>query len=153
MPFVTSAQGSALLFYIDYRPSAHVTLRPKRDAFVQNKQKTLFFLQGWPTSGRTFQHLMLPLSQTRGVRCVASDRRGFGRSEWQGPESVEVTYNTFADDTFAIAKSVKDLGQIMFVASSMGCGESLLIYEQMRKHELEQQAKALSEWVRACHIH
>jgi len=91
MPFMTTAQSSSLLFYIDYRPSAHVNLRPNRGFLAQNKQENALFPSGLPTSGGTFQRLMLSLSQTHGVRCIAGDRRGFGRSKEQGPESVDVT--------------------------------------------------------------
>ena len=91
MPFMTTAQSSALLRYIDHRPSAHVNLHPNRGAFAQNKQDNALFPSGLPMSGATFQRLMLLLSRTHGVRCIASDRRGFGRSKWQGPESVNVT--------------------------------------------------------------
>lgn len=141
MPYITSPQDGASLFYIDYRPSTQVTFQPDPDSIARNKDKTLFFIHGWPMSGRMYENLMLPLSQTHGIRCIASDRRGFGKSEWQGPEPAEVTYDTFAEDTLAIIKSVKDLGDFTFVASSMGCGESLLVYELMKEHGLEQQVQ------------
>ena len=142
MPFVNAPGDGATLFYIDYRPSIYVPFHPDQDSIIKNKEKTLFFLHGWPMSGRMYEHLMLPLSQTYGVRCIASDRRGFGKSAWQGPEApLEVTYDTFAEDTFAIIKSIKDLGKFTFVASSMGCGESLLVYERMKKHGLDDQVQ------------
>lgn len=88
-----------------------------------------------------YDHLMLPLSQTHGIRCIASDRRGFGRSEWCGPEACEITYETFARDILAIVKSIKDLGNFTFVGASMGCGESLLVYELMKLEGLEKQVQ------------
>lgn len=141
MPYISSPSDGASLFYIDYRPFTDLIFRPEEDSIAKNKDKTLLFIHGWPMSGRMYEHLMLPLSQTHGVRCIAIDRRGFGKSEWQGPEPLEVTYDTFAEDTFTIIKSIKDLGQFTFVASSMGCGESLLVYELMRKHGLERRVQ------------
>lgn len=71
---------------------------------------------------------MLKLSEIHRIRCVASDRRGFGKSEWNGhPSKGDVTYNTFAEDTVALVSQLQ-LEQFVFVAASMGCGETLLAY-------------------------
>lgn len=74
---------------------------------------------------------ILPLVESHGVRCIAPDRRGFGRSEWSGPNSSkgEITYETFAADTAALLRSVEGLIGFIFVCSSMGAGESLLVHE------------------------
>lgn len=141
MPYITSPEDGASLFYVDYRPYKQSTFRPDNSSVTQNGEISLFFIHGWPMSGRMYEHLMLPLSQTHGVRCIASDRRGFGRSEWSGGKAIEVTYSTFADDTFAIIQSIEDFGSFAFVCSSMGCGESLLVYELMRQKGLEEQCK------------
>jgi non-heme chloroperoxidase len=68
---------------------------------------------------------------------VAVDRRGFGKSEWSGnmcSNTAEITYNTFAMDTVHVLEEL-DVENIVFVAASMGCGETLLAYFE-------------SEWVR-----
>lgn len=80
---------------------------------------------------------MLPLCESHRVRCVAVDRRGFGKSDWSGaPHSVaaSINYGTFAKDTIHVLEEL-DLEEIVFVAASMGCGETLLAYLS-------------SEWVR-----
>lgn len=137
MPYISSPEDGASLFYIDYRPSPQLAFRPDHESISRNEDTTLVFDHGWPMSGRMYEHLMLPLSQTYGIRCIASDRRGFGKSEWSGAQEIEVTYETFARDTLAIITSIKDLRPFTFVCSSMGCGESLLVYEMMREKGLE----------------
>lgn len=137
MPYVHSKVDAAQLFYIDYRPSQSHIFRPKDTSREANKNKALFFIHGWPMSSRMYEHLILPLTQTHGVRCIASDRRGFGKSEWSGTKTHEVFYDTFAQDTLTIIKSIADLGPFTFVAASMGCGESLLVYELLKVEGLE----------------
>ena len=58
---------------------------------------------------------------------MAVDRRGFGKSEWSGhaAEKKDVGYETFARDTLDVLAAL-DLGRFVFVASSMGCGETVL---------------------------
>ena len=77
-----------------------------------------------------FDHLMLPLCETYRIRCVASDRRGFGESDWSGSKGKsDITYETFADDTIHMVESL-ELGDFVFVAASMGCGETVLAWER-----------------------
>jgi len=140
MPYVPSPIDGAVLYYADYRPPTASFFRANQDAIANYKNTTLFFIHGWPMSGRMYDHLMLPLSQSYGIRCVASDRRGFGKSEWSGPHSGhEVTYDTFARDTLAIIKTIPDLGPFTIISASMGCGESLLVYELMCQEGLDKQ--------------
>lgn len=141
MPYVNSPEDGALLFYVDYRPAKNLIFNPNDDSIAQNRGKTLFFIHGWPMSGRMYEHLMLPLSQTYGVRCLASDRRGFGKSEWSGRKEIDISYDTFARDALAIIKSIEDLGSFAFVCSSMGCGESILVYELMQEEGLGDQCE------------
>lgn len=75
---------------------------------------------------------VLPLVESHGIRCIAPDRRGFGRSEWVGAKRrTDVTYDTFAADTAALLQSIADLGDFIFVCSSMGCGESVLVQQKL----------------------
>jgi pimeloyl-ACP methyl ester carboxylesterase len=79
-------------------------------------------------SALMYEHLMLPLCETYRLRCIATDRRGFGKSEWSGDNTKgPITYNTLARDTADILEKL-DLGDFVFVASSMGCGETVLTY-------------------------
>ncbi|KAG9769664.1 hypothetical protein KCU88_g6810, partial [Aureobasidium melanogenum] len=77
-----------------------------------------------------YEHLTLSLCETHGVRCIASDRRGFGQSQWNDASHMDVTYDTFAQDTIDLLRHVQ-AGKFYFVAASMGCGETLLAYLKM----------------------
>jgi non-heme chloroperoxidase len=128
MPYTTSSIDGARLFYRDYRPaSCPVPFQPQ---FEGGLELSLVFIHGWPMSSAMWEHLMLPLCESHRLRCVAVDRRGFGKSEWSGtPRSsiAEVDYNTFSQDTVDLLEEL-DLKKIVFVAASMGCGETLLAY-------------------------
>ena len=71
---------------------------------------------------------MLALCETYRIRCVAIDRRGFGKSDWNGKGRLEVTDETFAKDTVHIMQEAQ-VGDFVFVGASMGCRESLLTYQ------------------------
>jgi pimeloyl-ACP methyl ester carboxylesterase len=64
-------------------------------------------------------------------RCIASDRRGFGNSDWNGSEPVSspIDYSVFAADTVHLLEKVKP-GPFIFVAASMGPGETIEAYFQ-----------------------
>lgn len=42
---------------------------------------------------------------------------------------MSITYETFADDTIQIIEQF-ELGEFVFVAASMGCGETVLAWER-----------------------
>ena len=78
-----------------------------------------------------YTHLMLPLCETYRVRCIALDRRGFGQSEWCGTGGGDLVFEDFARDVVGVLKGARpEVGDFVFVASSMGCGESLLAWER-----------------------
>ena len=56
---------------------------------------TWSFSHGWPLSADAFEDLRCSFSASRGLRCIAHDRRGHGRSSqpWSGNEM-----DTYADD-------------------------------------------------------
>ena len=127
MPFYTSPLDDCQLHYIDHRPSNSPSI-------------TLIFLHGWPMSSSMYAHFFLPLlSHPHPIRIIAPDRRGFGKSEYTGrtpPPEFEITYDTFAADTLELLKQLCEpktggLGDFVFVAASMGCGESLLVYNML----------------------
>ncbi|KEF58126.1 uncharacterized protein A1O9_06049 [Exophiala aquamarina CBS 119918] len=143
MPYFTSSTDGARLHYVEYRPARTGPNAPARFAatsdstkdFSADDQVTLVFIHGWPMSHRMYEHLLLRLSETHGVRCVASDRRGFGDSEWSGAggNTGPITYDTFAQDTVDFLSTVfqassDNHGSFYFVAASMGCGETALAY-------------------------
>ena len=127
MPRIPSPHDSASLFYRDYVPGTPLKGSKQNDL-------TLVFLHGWPMSSRMWQQHLLRLCQDHGFRCVAPDRRGFGDSEWNGRRSNDaaenqITYETFADDVIFLLEELA-VGNFAFIASSMGCGESLLAWER-----------------------
>ena len=86
-----------------------------------------------------YDQLMLPLCETYRIRCVGIDRRGFGKSDWNGASgnaNASISYETFADDTIHILEHL-DLKDSVFVAASMGSGETVLAWgrsEFVRQH-------------------
>lgn len=75
-------------------------------------------IHGWPLSADMWEYQM-PYLADRGLRCVAYDRRGFGRSDqpWMGYD-----YDTLADDLAALMERL-DLRGATLVGFSMGGGE------------------------------
>jgi non-heme chloroperoxidase len=76
------------------------------------------FLHSWGLHSDLWQYQMIYLSD-RGVRCVAYDRRGHGRSSDPG-HGYEI--DTLADDLGAVIESL-DLKGVTLVGHSLGCGE------------------------------
>lgn len=115
MPRFNSPVDGALLFYRDYKPT------------TPTQQPALLLINGWPYSSLMYEQLLLPLCLEYEFRCIAPDRRGFGNSDWDGPDGCEVSYQTFADDTAYLVEKLS-VGHFVVVASSMGPGESVLGY-------------------------
>ena len=63
--------------------------------------RPVIMLHGWPLSADTFDDLAMTLAEG-GVRAIAYDRRGFGRSgqPWHGYD-----YDTLADDLAAVIEA------------------------------------------------
>ncbi len=78
----------------------------------------VLFSHGWPLDADMWDAQMLFLA-SRGFRCIAFDRRGFGRSSqpWNGYD-----YDTFADDIAELVEQL-DLRQLALVGFSMGGGD------------------------------
>ena len=100
MPFVTAADGTEL-FYKDWG-----TGRP------------VVFVHGWPLQADMWEYQMVPLARL-GLRTIAADRRGFGRS---GQPGGGYGYDVLADDLAALLDAL-DLRDATLVGFSMGGGE------------------------------
>lgn len=61
----------------------------------------------------------MPFLCAKGLRCIAYDRRGHGRSDWPWNG---YHYDTLADDLARLLEHL-DLRDVTFVAHSAGCGE------------------------------
>lgn len=72
----------------------------------------------WGQCSDAWQYLMLDLND-HGLRCIAHDRRGHGRSTDPG---YGFDFDHFADDLAALINHL-DLRDITLVGHSMGCGE------------------------------
>ncbi|MEU3827531.1 alpha/beta fold hydrolase [Streptomyces sp. SID486] len=100
MPYFEGADGTRL-FYTDWGQGTPVV-----------------FVAGAWLSSSAWEFQMLPLSEA-GMRCVAFDKRGHGRSDWVGHG---FDYDTLADDLAALLDHL-DLREVTLVAHSMGGGE------------------------------
>ncbi len=100
MPYI-KAQDELGLFYKDWG-----TGRP------------VVFIHGWPLNADMWEYQMTPMVR-QGYRCIAYDRRGFGRSE---QPASGYDYDVFADDLKALLDAL-DLHDVTLVGFSMGGGE------------------------------
>ncbi len=89
--------------------------------------KPVVLIHGWPLDLQSWEYQLaeLPL---HGVRVVAYDRRGFGKSSkpWDG-----YNYDTFADDLKAVLDEL-NLQDVTLVGFSMGGGE---VARYMSRHQ------------------
>jgi len=76
------------------------------------------FVSAWALSSPMWEYQMLPLSNN-GLRCIAYDRRGHGRSDDPG-HGYE--FDTLADDLATLLTQL-DLHEVTLVGHSMGCAE------------------------------
>lgn len=80
--------------------------------------RPVVFLAGWGLPSECWAHQAADLSE-QGLRCIAYDRRGHGRSDapWKGYD-----YDTLADDLAVVLEQL-DLRDVVLVAHSMAGGE------------------------------
>ena len=100
MPFIAAKDGTPL-FYKDW-----------------GSGKPVVFLSSWAMSSALWQYQMAPMV-SHGLRCVAYDRRGHGRSAEPGNG---YDYDTLADDLAAVLEEL-DLRDVMLIGHSMAPGE------------------------------
>ena len=113
------------------------TIKTKDDTEIFYKDwgqgQPVVFSHGWPLSADAFEDQMYFLA-SRGYRCIAHDRRGYGRSSqpWSGYD-----YDTFADDLASLIETL-DLRDAVLVSHSMGGGE---IVRYIARHGSKRVAK------------
>lgn len=80
--------------------------------------KPVIFIHGWPLNHEMWEYQFNELPNYK-IRCIAYDRRGFGKSD-RPLEGYD--YNTFADDLNELINQL-NLTQVVLVGFSMGGGE------------------------------
>ncbi|MBE8971119.1 alpha/beta hydrolase [Nostocales cyanobacterium LEGE 12452] len=80
--------------------------------------KPVVFIHGWGVGADMWEYQMTALS-SQGLRCIAYDRRGCGRSSQPGDG---YDFDTFADDLATVIEQL-DLHEVNLVSHSMGGGE------------------------------
>jgi len=80
--------------------------------------KPVVFIHGWPVNSDMWEYQMVPMAR-RGLRTIAYDRRGFGRSDQPGGH---YDYDVLADDLHALLETL-DLHDVTLIGFSMGGGE------------------------------
>lgn len=81
------------------------------------------FTHGWSVGGEMWEYQMTSLAE-HGLRCIAPDRRGCGRST---PGRGGVGYDQLADDLSELLDAL-DLQDVTLVAHSMGAGEAVRMF-------------------------
>jgi pimeloyl-ACP methyl ester carboxylesterase len=82
--------------------------------------KPVLFTHAWGLNADIWEYQLTELSD-QGLRCIAYDRRGHGRSTDPGRG---YDYDRLADDLAAVINRL-DLHDVTLVGFSMGCGESV----------------------------
>lgn len=117
MPFIDAADGTRL-FYRDW-----------------GRGRPIVLVHGWALNGDIWERQMLDLP-SRGFRCIAHDRRGFGRSDQPGQG---YDYDVLSDD-LALLLDQLDLREVTLVGHSMGGGE---IVRYLTRHGGRRVARAV----------
>ena len=97
--------------------------------------RPVVFSHGWPLNADAWDDQMLFLA-SHGLRTIAHDRRGHGRSSqpWHGNN-----LDTYADDLAALIETL-DLGEVVLVGHSTGGGE---VTRYIGRHGTRRVAKAV----------
>ncbi|MBO9707686.1 MAG: alpha/beta hydrolase [Caulobacter sp.] len=98
--------------------------------------RPVVFLHGWALTADMWNYQVEPLHRL-GLRCIAYDRRGHGRSEDPG---FGYDYDTLADDLEAVLAAL-DLRDVVLVGHSMAGGE--LVRYMTRHGDKDRVAKLL----------
>ena len=115
-PFIVTRDGASL-FYKDW-----------------GNGKPVVFVHSWALNSDMWQYQMIHLAG-QGLRCVAYDSRGHGRSSDPGQG---YDYDTLAGDLAAVIEQL-NLREVTLVGHSMGCGE---IVRYLSRHGAARIARA-----------
>lgn len=115
-PFIATRDGASL-FYKDW-----------------GNGKPVVFVHSWALNSDMWQYQMIHLAG-QGLRCVAFDKRGHGRSS---DPAQGYDYNTLADDLAAVIEQL-NLREVTLVGHSMGGGE---IVRYLSRHGARRIARA-----------
>lgn len=80
--------------------------------------KPVIFIHGWPLNHAMWEYQLAELPN-QNFRCIAYDRRGFGKSDYPWEK---YDYDTLADDLKAVIDNLH-LSEVILVGFSMGGGE------------------------------
>ncbi|KAK6207702.1 hypothetical protein QIS74_12783 [Colletotrichum tabaci] len=128
MPRYNSSVDGTSLFYRSYGPESKPLPFDRKDQSEAARGLTLVFLHQWGLSSRLFDPLLLSLCETHGFRVIAPDRRGHGKSDWNGTAPGNgITYSELGDDVAGLLKHLQ-VGPFVLIGSSMGTGEALSAY-------------------------
>jgi non-heme chloroperoxidase len=115
----------------------YITADDDTDLYVKDwgTGRPVVLLHGWPLSSDTFDDLGMAIADA-GMRAIAYDRRGFGRSDqpWGGYD-----YDTLTDDLAAVLAAV-DAKDATLIGFSMGGGE---VARYMSRHDGANVAQAV----------
>ncbi len=118
-------------------PMPYIASHDDTDLYVKDwgTGRPVVMLHGWPLSADTFDDLGMAIADA-GMRAIAYDRRGFGRSDqpWEGYD-----YDTLADDLAAVMEAV-EAQDATLIGFSMGGGE---VARYMSRHRGANVAQAV----------
>src|SRR5215471_20121207 len=97
--------------------------------------KPMVFLAPWAMNSKWWEIQMFRLTEA-GIRCVAFDRRGHGRS---GQPDRGYDFDTLADDLAAVMELL-DLRDVTLIGQSLGCGE---VVHYLSRHGARRVARAV----------
>ncbi len=105
---------------MNYITSKNTTTGQETKLYYQDigEGQPVVFLHGWPMSHEMWEYQISDLALL-GLRCIAYDRRGFGKSS---KPLGGYDYDTLADDLEAVLAEL-DLENVVLVGFSMGGGE------------------------------
>lgn len=117
--------------------SGYVATADGESLFVQDwgQGPALVFVHGWSMSSAFWEYHTEALVR-RGLRCIAYDQRGCGRSS---PAMSGYDLDTLADDLETVLAS-RDLRQVVLVSHSMGAAE---VTRYLSRHGAERIAKVV----------
>ena len=127
--------------------SAERSSKPKNREFIEASDgtalfhrdwgtgKPMLFLAPWCMNSRWWEPPMFRLTE-EGIRCVAVDRRGHGRS---GQPDRGYDFDTLADDLAAVMEQL-DLRDVTLVGHSLGTGE---VVHYLSRHGASRVARAV----------